>query len=150
MDKENAVNSSQPQVIVLSPSKTENSNGTTSKQTKVSIVAPPPSPRISSQSNLYLSPMKAQKNLLATPSTTPKFSLTIGASPAKDLQQINQSINSSKKSKPKRLFSEDSDNNNVSGSPPDQINSTQNSVKRKLDDIVVDGDQSSQSPKRKA
>jgi len=30
------------------------------------------------------------------------------------------------------------------------MNDTQNSVKRKLDEIAVDGEQSSQSPKRKA
>jgi len=76
-----------------------------------------PSP-ISTKHNLYLSPMK---HSLRSTTPNPKFLFSFGESPAKGLQQINQTINSPKprmKAKPqRRLFNDQNSEDSSSSSP---------------------------------
>jgi len=79
--------------------------------------------------NLYLSPMRPQLRSTTPSVHTPKLIYSFGESPARDLQQINQTLSASKAKKPiKRLFSE--------GGKEEMISLSESSLKRKFDELT--------------
>eukprot|EP01114_Cavostelium_apophysatum_P015170 TRINITY_DN4080_c0_g1_i1.p1 TRINITY_DN4080_c0_g1~~TRINITY_DN4080_c0_g1_i1.p1 ORF type:complete len:600 (+),score=172.10 TRINITY_DN4080_c0_g1_i1:155-1954(+) len=91
---------------------------------------PGQSPRRPASSNLYLSPMRLTQRQ-STPSSGKPFLYSFGESPAKDLQQINQTINTNAKiaKRPiKRLFAD----NGVGNTSPVHAETT---LKRKFDEL---------------
>jgi len=100
-----------------------NNNNTTSAQE-----SKPQSPKVAN--NVYLSPMRPQLRSQTPGSSSKGYSYSFGESPAKDLLQINHSINSSSKAKKpiKRLFSDNGD---------EAMQITESSLKRKYDELGV-------------